>query len=273
MPELSIDFQGVIAFNPNERFANNPTRIDVVLPDLVNPDAEIDDRVGTHHAWLEFPPETPQTSRNPPPGIGTVHNGFTSESRRVLLLDRQAIGLRIDGQRVPETAIAIDQSVLDHLAVYQGVPKRRFRLTFPLLNTSPLIAGFRLSGGSLRVTEVSDGRYNVPLHHGSEEQVTVATALTWNTPFDEEVALRFRSDPTRRSLRFRPTGDLRLAIRNRELDQLLTAPPAFEGIVADDEEFLVYGNLIEGGTPSILRAVGQARPGGAKACGTGGIQG
>jgi hypothetical protein len=273
--ELRIDFQGVAAFVPDLAFAQEPTRMDVVLRNLLEPQLILDAKgtprlVGAHQAWLEFPPGDRVKGSADPKGIAEVINGWTGTILGVLLLDHQYISIQRDGKSLPAEKITIADDVLLHLAVYKGILKTAYKPN--KTGSDEVAAAFPLSGGTLSVVETTDEPYDVPLHDGKTVQTQVATTLRWTIPFEEEVTLRFVGKPKSKILRLRPQTDiLQISVRNRELVQLLSdLVPAKGG--KDDPEFLVYGDSIVGGQPQVLTSSNGAIPSGHKACGTGGIQ-
>jgi hypothetical protein len=275
--ELRIDFQGVVAFVPDRAFSKKPTKVEAVLRDLEEARFILDAKgtprlVGSHNAWLEFQPGDRVKSANDRKGVAEVTNGWTGKTLSVLLLRREYVTIRLDGKQLPQVAVAIDASVLAHLAVYQGKLKSGY-VPNPK-GSDEIAAAFPLAGGTLSVVEKTAELYEVPLHNGNGQltSTAVATTLRWTIPFDQEVVLRFAPSPTSPTLEFRPAGNvLLLAVRNRELAELLKPPmPAMGG--QDDVEYVVYGDSIVGGQPQVLRSTKGSIPGGHRACGTAGIQ-
>jgi len=270
--ELRIDFQGVVAFVPDRDFAAQPTQVDVVLRNLVETRVIIDAKgtsrqVGSHHAWLEFSPGDRAVGSSDPDGIFNLTREGTGESLGVLPLRHQYVSILPDKKKLPMGNVAIDDSVSDNLALYRGKLKSAYQPN--PAGSDEVAAAFRLTGGRLEVAEKTTLPYQVPRGDGSTISKEVATALRWTIPFEQEVVLRFAPNPTSRSLRFRPAGNvLQIFVRNRELDQLFTGMlPALGG--QDDPEFLVYGDSIVGGHPQVLISSQGAIPGGHKACGVG----
>ncbi len=275
MSTLQIDFQGVLAFVPDRAFASQPTQMDVVLRNLSEPQFVLDAKgtprlVGSHHAWLEFPPEDRVKGSADPQGIAGVTNSWTGTNLGVLLLERQYVSIQLDGNKLPAGKITIDDSVLSFLAVYDGTLKTAYKPN--KAGSDEVAAAFPLSAGNLSVVEKTAEPYDVILHDGQPHQSPVATTLRWTIPFDKEVTLRFAPNPKSPILRLRPKTDvLQLAVRNRELAQLLNAPmPAMGG--QDDPEFLIYGDSIVSGKPQILTSTKGPIPGGHKACAPVGVQ-
>lgn len=275
MSELRIDFQGVVAFVPDRRLADGPTTIDVILFDMAEPriirDAQGTDHcVGSHYAWLEVSPADHVPDAKEPGGIGRVRNGHKGTELDVLLLREEHAWVRPDGKALPEAAVNLDASVLDHLATYDGVLKADYE---PSSSGNDKVAvALRLTGGTLSVVEKTSLKYEVPRYDGKPTSTQVATALRWTVPFDKYVDLRFIDDPNEMVIRLKPAGtDLAVALRNRELNELLREPLEVLG-GKDDPEFLVYGDSIVGGSPAVLKSTGGEIPGGHKACGPAAIQ-
>jgi hypothetical protein len=273
--ELQIDFQGVVAFVPNKRFADGPTEIKVVLRNLVEPRIIVDHQgaqrlVGSHHAWLEVAPGDHKANSKEPRGICRVVNSWKKTELDVLLLQKEFAEVRPDSKPLVTAGVQIDASVLAHLATYDGVLKTAYEPDPG--GTDEVAIGLVLTGGTLSVIEKTSLEYQVPTHDGKLTSTTVATALRWTIPFQKHVDLRFRERPQKPILRLKPAGsDLLVAFRNREVDELLKPPiPVMGG--KDDPEFLVYGDSIVGGSPAVLKSTKGPIPGGHKACGTGGIQ-
>lgn len=274
--ELRVDFQGVIALVPDRKFADGPRRVEAILRNLSEPrkikgDDGTESIVGVHNAWLEFPPDARVIGdRDELEGVSTVVNGFTRETRSVFLLEREAIDVQPDDRELPDAPVTIDETVLSHLAVYQGRLKPGFECIRK--GNDALAACLSIAGGALSVVEKTIHPYHVPLHDGSTAAIGVATTVRWTIPFTRDVVLRFAQRPSSPILRLAPAGDvLQLAIRNRELDQLLKPRmPAIGG--QDDPEFVVYGDSIEGGQAKVLEHAGPLIPSGRRACGLGGIQ-
>ncbi len=273
--ELRIDFQGVVAFVTDRAFDKKPSKLAAVLRDLEEPRFILDAKgtqrlVGSHNAWLEFPPADRIKGAKDPKGVAEVTSGFTGKTLGVLLLRREHIMISLDGKSLPSATVAIDPTVLSHLAVYQGTLKSAY-LPNPK-GSDEIAASFPLSGGTLSVAEKTAEPYEVPLHNGKVVSTPVATTLRWTIPFQQKVTLRFAPSPTSPILVFRPAGNvLQLAVRNRELAELLSPyMPAMGG--QDDAEYVVYGDSIIGGKPQVLRSTKGSIPGGHRACGTGGIQ-
>lgn len=273
--ELRIDFQGVIALVPDRKFAEGPKRIDVLLRDLREARTFYDLKgtprmVGAHNAWLEFPPDARTDDDHPPRGIAVVSNGWTNETKAVYLLEKESVEIRPDDRDLPAAPVTVDPSVLAHLAVYHGRLKTGYQ---PKADGSDeLAASFTLSGGSLTLVEKTSESYYVPLHDRTISETGVATTVRWTIPFEREIVLRFPPRPRSPLVRLRPAGDdLQLAVRNRELDELLKPFLPAEG-GQDDPEFVVYGDLLVGGQPQVLSAVKGSIPSGRRACGLGGVQ-
>ena len=273
--ELRIDFQGVVAFVPDRRLAKGPTKIEVILRNLTEPRIIIDAQgaqrlVGSHHAWIEVSPGDRVPNAKEPQGISRVRNGWKGTELDVLLLRKEYGEVRPDGKKLPQATIKIDASVLAHLATYDGTLKTAYQPN-PAGNDEVAVS-FELSGGTLSVVEKTVHDYQVPKHDGTMASGKVATALRWTIPFQKYVDLRFRRKPEHEVIRLRPAGTaLDVAVRNRELDELLRPPiPVLGG--KDDPEFLVYGDSIVGGSPAVLKSTKGPVPGGHKACGNGAIQ-
>jgi hypothetical protein len=272
---LKISFQGVVALIPNAKFKDAPTRVKVVMRNLVKARTIRDETgkdhiVDGHHAWLELPGDVPFTVEGPALKLVTVQRDG-GPGLQVKLLQKQAITIQPDGHPLDTKVVKLDASLLDHLAVYPGALKDEVLLKEESGDDS-VSAWLELTGGTLATEESTEKPYLVTRADGKEATIGVATMVSWSVRFDKEIVLLFAQDPTRPALRLRPQGNLlHLTFRHREMSQLLLGPTsAFGG--RDDPEFLVYGDSIKGGQPRLLRSAIGNIPAGRKACGLGGIQ-